>query len=128
MSVRNTKTKSMILESLKKSKQAVSHETLQNELQGHVDRATIYRVLNRFCEEGLVHRVVGDDGKQYFAICINCAEHQHHHDHFHFRCIRCGKVECLQQEIALSLPKGYRAVHFNGVVSGYCDQCGDPES
>lgn len=123
MTKRNTKTKQIILESLKKTETAVSGEILQERLAGLVDRATIYRTLNSFCEDGIIHKILADDGKQYFAICINCNGKEHHHNHLHFRCLNCGKVECLQHEIELKLPEGYSAENFNGFVSGYCASC-----
>ena len=124
MNKRNTKSKQLILESIKSAHSAVSQESLQEKLGSSVDRATIYRVLNGFCEDGIVHKVIADDGKQYFAICVNCAGKKHHHNHFHFRCLNCGKLECLPSELTVGLPSGYSAVNFNGVVSGYCGVCG----
>lgn len=123
MSKRKTKTKELILDALKHSGKAVSHEMLQSELGDQADRATIYRALNSFCEDGIAHRIVGDDGKQYFAICLNCSEKKHKHSHFHFRCLSCGKVECLSEEISLKVPQGYTVENFNGFISGHCSQC-----
>lgn len=123
MKKRNTKAKSAILESLKKSKRALSHDVIQEGLEEDVDRATIYRVLNRFCDDGITHRIVGDDGKQYFAVCVNCQGKNHRHNHFHFRCVRCGRVECLPHQVEVDLPDGYQMENFNGVVSGKCVDC-----
>ncbi len=123
MTTRNTIAKAMILDSLKKSKRAVNHETLQKALKGKADRATIYRILNRLCEDGMAHKTMGDDGKQYFALCVNCAGKNHRHNHFHFRCLGCGKVECLAGEVKARLPKGYRSENFNAFISGYCASC-----
>jgi Fur family ferric uptake transcriptional regulator len=124
MKTRNTKAKSLILESLKRAPQAaVSQDVLQTELEGEVDRATIYRVLNRFKEEGVIHKIVGDDGKQYFAVCMNCGQKKHQHNHYHFRCLNCGRVECMSQQAPIDLPEGYQMTNFNGVVSGYCARC-----
>jgi Fur family ferric uptake transcriptional regulator len=123
MAKRNTVSKQMILESLKKFQSAVSQETLQKELGNTVDRATIYRVLNSFCEDGIVHKILGDDGKFYFAICMNCSEKKHRHNHFHFKCMACGKIECLPNEMEVQLPQGYQSVTFNGFISGYCSDC-----
>jgi Fur family ferric uptake transcriptional regulator len=123
MAKRNTVSKQMILESLKKSQSAVSQETLQKELGNTVDRATIYRVLNSFCEDGIVHKILGDDGKFYFAVCMNCSEKTHRHNHFHFKCMVCGKIECLPNEMEVQLPQGYQSVTFNGFISGYCSDC-----
>lgn len=93
------------------------------ELGEAVDRATIYRVLNSFCEDGIVHKILGDDGKYYFAVCVNCSEKKHKHNHFHFRCLSCGKIECLTNEMEVKLPEGYQSVNFNGFISGYCANC-----
>ena len=124
MSVKRRKTPSAeeILAALKSSDSALSHEMIQSELTSNIDRTTIYRVLNRFCEDGLVHRIVGDDGKQYFALCVNCEE-RHRHNHFHFRCVECGTVECLNNEVEVSLPTGYILEGFNGLISGRCRRC-----
>ena len=95
---------------------------IQSEVSG-IDRATIYRILNRFSEDGLVHKIIGDDGKQYFALCVNCEKGHHHHNHFHFRCRSCGKVECLREEVRVHLPPGYIPEAFNGVITGQCGAC-----
>lgn len=96
---------------------------IQAEVGDAIDRATIYRVLNSFSEDGIVHQIVGDDGKQYFALCVQCERKGHQHNHFHFRCLACGTVECLEHEIDVSLPAGYVAERFNGFISGYCNKC-----
>lgn len=123
MNKRNTKSKQLILDSIKSSATAVSQESLHEKLGDSVDRATIYRVLNSFSDDGIVHRIVGDDGKQYFAVCVNCSEKKHSHNHFHFRCVNCGAMECLASEVTVKLPEGYEPVNFNGVISGYCAAC-----
>lgn len=123
MKRRNTATKEAVLTSLQRAETALSHDMIQARMEEKADRATIYRILNRFCDDGLIHRIVADDGKQYFAICNECETNDHHHDHFHFRCRGCEKVECLDQEVSVNLPAGYRYTNFNGVVSGYCREC-----
>lgn len=125
MKRRNTQAQTVILEVLKSSDRALSHEQLQAVLDTKVDRATIYRVLNRFCEDGLVHKAMDDDGKQYFAYCAGCDKpnNKHNHNHFHFKCRKCGKVECLQHKMHVPLPEGYVITHFTGMISGYCSRC-----
>src|SRR5699024_1599168 len=112
MNRRQTPSKSAILSILKEAETALSYNMLRNELNKEVNRTTIYRVLNRFHEDGVVHKVVCDDGKQYFAYCIDCEQNEHHHNHFHFRCLRCGKVECLNKEMEINLPNGYESKTF----------------
>jgi Fur family ferric uptake transcriptional regulator len=120
---RKTQSTQEILSALKASDSALSHQMIEDALGIEVDRATIYRVLNRFYEDGLVHRVIGENGKQYFALCDSCDKYAHNHDHFHFRCKNCGKVECLSKEIEIKLPAGYTSENFNGMISGTCGGC-----
>ncbi len=123
MKRRNTPSKTAVLSALEAANTALSHDNIQEAISKDIDRATIYRILNRFCEDGIVHRIVADDGKQYFALCADCKHDEHHHDHFHFRCLSCDTVECLTSEISINLPSGYRAKNFNGVISGECARC-----
>lgn len=102
---------------------ALSHDNLQTMIEENLDRATIYRILNRLHDDGVVHRIVADDGKQYFALCADCSDEAHQHDHYHFRCQNCDTVECLASEISVKLPPGYQATNFNGVISGLCARC-----
>jgi len=124
MKRRNTPTKTAVLAALTRAGTALSHDKLLDRLNGSIDRATVYRILNRFCEDGVTHRIVADDGKQYFALCEGCSHEAHAHNHFHFRCLSCDAMECLTNEVAVRLPKGYRAENFNGVISGVCASCG----
>ena len=125
MKRRRTPSQTKILDILKSSDSAFSHEMLQAKLQAKMDRATIYRILNRFCEDGLVHKVVGDDGVQYFAYCAGCdkSNNKHNHNHVHFKCLKCGAVQCRQDKIEIPLPEGYVIKDFNGLINGYCNRC-----
>lgn len=123
MARRKTQSTTEILSALESADSAMSHQMIEEALSIEVDRATIYRVLNRFHEDGLVHRVIGENGKQYFALCDNCEKSDHSHDHFHFRCKKCGTVECLSKEIKIRLPEGYVSENFNGMIAGTCSGC-----
>ena len=83
---RSTPTKEAVLNVLAGSRKAMSSDAVMQKVDISIDRATIYRVLNRFCEDGILHRIVAEDGKQYFAVCIKCNEKKLADHHFHFRC------------------------------------------
>lgn len=123
MKRRNTASKQAVLEVLKASKVALSQENIETEVRGTMDRVTVYRALNSFCEDGLVHKVLSDDGKFYFALCVKCEKTKHTHDHFHFRCVSCQKVECLKNEVKFKVPRGYRVEDINCMLTGYCKTC-----
>ena len=124
MKRRKTQSKVEILDVLRESETALSHEMIKESISSSINRATIYRVLNSYCDDGKVHKVVGDDGKQYFAICQR-SEHKedYMHHHLHFRCLKCERVECLDQKVSFTLPDGYRGQIHNFMVTGLCQSC-----
>jgi Fur family ferric uptake transcriptional regulator len=123
MNRRNTPAKKKILELFGSSGSALSQDRIEAALNGEMDRVTIYRVLNRFCEDGITHRIVSDEGKYYFALCHGCSHDKHAHDHYHFRCLDCHTVECLKERVVVNVPEGYRIATINSWVTGYCCNC-----
>lgn len=122
MKRRATQSKQDVLALLNAKGTAMSHEMLEAEIDDY-NRTTLYRILKRFAEDGIVHRIIGINGKQYFAVCTNCSQEHHKHDHLHFQCRKCEKVECLEEEPQINLPSGYVSENFNGLVSGLCASC-----
>jgi Fur family ferric uptake transcriptional regulator len=123
MKRRNTPSKQAILNVLQSAKAALSQEDIEQKVKGEMDRVTVYRVLNSFCEDGYIHKILSDDGRYYFAVCLNCEEKQHHHDHYHFRCLSCQKVECMKEQVSVKLPRGYSLQAMNCMLTGYCRSC-----
>lgn len=123
MKRRNTPSKEAVLAVLTTMGKAMSQDAIEQQLKIDMDRATIYRVLNRFCEDGLVHRIVAEDGKQYFAVCMKCDERSLTNNHFHFRCSHCQTIECLPVPVHCSVPKGYHVEHVHCVLTGACKSC-----
>lgn len=123
MKRRSTATKDAVLSVLSKSGKALSKQSIEKQVGIDIDRATIYRVLNRFCDDGVLHKIVAEDGRQYFAICQHCDEHSHEDNHFHFRCTRCDSIECMETPVHFSLPKGYEVNQVNCLLIGVCKEC-----
>lgn len=120
---RNTVAKTEILNLVSGSEKALSHTEIQAALHNLCDRVTIYRVLDRLTEEGLIHRIVNIDGVIKYAGCQHCHT-EHHHNHIHFSCEKCKSVTCLDDvEPTFSLPVNYKVYTVNFTVSGLCPQC-----
>lgn len=120
---RSTPAKEAVLSLLTNAQKAMSQDAIEKNIDMNMDRATIYRVLNRFCEDGILHRIVAEDGKQYFAVCIKCEEKKLADHHFHFRCTICQTIECLSVPVQFSLPQGYYVESVNCILSGVCKDC-----
>lgn len=123
MERRNTQTKEAVLKVLTKAGKAMSRDAIEQKIKIDINRATIYRVLNRFCQDGVLHKVVAEDGKQYFAACIDCEDKALAGHHFHFRCIQCETIECLPVSVNFTAPKGYKVKGVNCIVYGFCKDC-----
>lgn len=121
--IRNTKSKTEILSLINTSEVALSHAEIQGALNGLCDRVTIYRVLDRLSEEGVVHKIVNVDGVVKYAMCHNCKT-KHNHNHVHFSCEKCKKVVCIENVFPqIKLPEKFVIHDYNFVVSGICDNC-----
>lgn len=121
---RNTAAKTEIMSLISSSGTALSHSEIQAALDGLCDRVTIYRVLERLAEEGLIHKVVTLEGGVKYAGCHGCEASDHHHNHVHFSCEKCKAVTCMEHvEPVFKLPKKYKVKEVNFTVSGLCPQC-----
>ncbi|AWH74385.1 transcriptional regulator [Dokdonia sp. Dokd-P16] len=123
MKRRNTPSKEAVLNLLSNTGKAMSREAIEQKLNVEIDRATIYRVLNRFHEDGMVHKIIAEDGKQYFALCMDCDDKNMSDNHFHFRCKSCDTIECLPETVHFTVPDGYSVNSINCVLSGICNDC-----
>ena len=121
---RNTKSKQMVMSIFDDASSALCHEDIEQKLTGKIDRVTIYRILNSFCEDGKLHKIVADNGKTYFALCHRCSEHEHQDNHLHFKCLDCGEITCMDKPVEVpTLPDGYAFSSLSFTVSGHCPNC-----
>lgn len=120
---RNTPTKDAVLAVLAETGKAMSQDAIEKKIAIDINRATIYRVLNRFCEDGILHKVTAEDGKQYFALYKEDGEEKIVKHHFHFRCVKCETIECLSSEVTFSVPDAYFVEKTNCILTGLCNEC-----
>ncbi|MFT5822882.1 MAG: Fur family ferric uptake transcriptional regulator [Crocinitomix sp.] len=123
MKRRNTPTKKKILKIFEGADEAVCSSMIEGQLKGNVDRSTVYRILKAFEKDGIIHKVVDPSGKIFYALCKKCSTEEHSHDHFHFKCQKCEKIECLDQNISIPKLDGYLINDFYGIINGLCQQC-----
>ncbi|PBQ30918.1 transcriptional regulator [Sphingobacteriaceae bacterium] len=124
MKRRNTESQDAVLSILTASRKAMSQHAIENKMDVEADRVTVYRILNRFVEDGIVHKIVADDGKQYFAVCVKCDDKKKLPDnHFHFRCTKCETIQCMPTLVNFSVPRGYKVEKLNCVLVGVCKDC-----
>ncbi|MBE6631227.1 MAG: transcriptional repressor [Ruminococcaceae bacterium] len=90
--------------------------------------STVYRQLDRMCEEGLLHRYYIDDGTlacyQLKEECPDCRD-----DHYHLKCTECGKLLHMECHEMHGVAEHIEAEHDfildreKTVFYGLCKEC-----
>jgi Fur family ferric uptake transcriptional regulator len=128
--IRPTPVRILVLRALQEQEFAVSLMALESELKT-VDRSSIFRTLNLFLEQHLVHQVEDGSGQTKFALCEEHCRCGEHHDrmlsdfHVHFYCEQCQRTLCLH-DVAIpdvELPEGFILTSANFVLKGVCAEC-----
>ena len=70
--VRKTKSVHTLLEVMKQAGEALSVVDLVNRLDQEMNKTTVYRILDRLEDEGLLHSFQGKDGLKWYAQCQGC--------------------------------------------------------
>ncbi|MHA8109643.1 Fur family transcriptional regulator [Aquirufa sp. A-Brett2-W8] len=107
---------------------ALSQGDIEQKLSDKYDRVTIYRTLKTFLTQGLLHKVLDDNGGVKYALCkelCHQGDHQHQHDHVHFKCNQCGQTTCLETVHipSIVLPAGFSKQESNLLIQGTCSMC-----
>lgn len=81
---------------------------------------SVYRNLESLADCGVLTRIQQFDRKKHYGLCS--ARHSHHH---HITCVKCGKVEDIDQCAFASTKKikGYQIVSHYVQVNGICAGC-----
>jgi len=114
-----------VLALLRAAVSPVSHADLEVALTqdiAHVDRVTLYRVLDWLVDSGLAHKAADARGVFRFSAAEPSTDHK---AHVHFRCTDCGGVFCIDtpRPVAPKLPKGFRLSGMELDIRGECAQC-----
>lgn len=121
--LRPTANRLVVLETLLKSDNPLSHQELLNALSSaqEFDRVTLYRVLDWLLDHDIVHKVAGDNRAWRFQLNSSNASHRH----AHFECTQCGKIYCLDDVSPRTpkLPKDFRAESIELNIKGHCGHC-----
>ena len=117
---RNTNQKDIILDALGYLNHPTAEELLDSIIkkQGAFSKATLYRNLAKFIEEGKVVKVnLGGDSVRYELECGF---------HYHLVCNQCGRVDNLVLPKPLALPQrlmGYEIEGHDIIFNGKCPKC-----
>jgi len=121
--IRKTKSVESILNEFKTNTEAISAKKLIEQLDYKFNKTTIYRVLDKLEEDGVLHSFLGKNGLKWYAKYKDCSSNNHQYVHPHFQCSYCGKVDCL--DVSIRIPKiPNRKIEFSQLlIQGKCQEC-----
>ena len=123
--VRKTKALDTILSFFQATDRAVSVVELVNKVSTQMNKTTVYRILDRLEDEGVVHSFSGTKGLKWYAKCHQCSTEHHNDLHPHFECKECGKVECLDLNITIPQVADRQIESADLILTGKCVDCVD---
>ena len=121
--MRQTKSVKRILNEFEKEPKALSTVDLIKRLSQDHNKTTIYRVLDRLEDDGVLHSFQGTDGVKFYAKCHGCSKSQHSDIHPHFQCLSCGKMDCLDVRVSIPKVPNRRVLSSELLLQGHCEQC-----
>ena len=91
-----------------------------------MDKSSIFRVLNLFRDNHLVHVIEDGAGGVKYELCHSHSSHADEDIHAHFHCEVCGRTLCLDHVPGplIPLPDGYEVRTVNYLIRGVCPECG----
>jgi Fur family ferric uptake transcriptional regulator len=102
---------------------ALSVVELVDRLQREMNKTTVYRILDRLEDEGMLHSFTGEDGLTWYAKCEGCSPSGHLDAHPHFQCRDCGKTECLPIDMPIPSLPDHRVDAVKLLLIGQCADC-----
>jgi Fur family ferric uptake transcriptional regulator len=121
--IRQTKSVKTILALFEQNNTAFSSVDLIEKLKEQMNKTTVYRILERLEDDGILHSFKGEEGLQWYAKCQGCSTGKHYDKHPHFQCRRCGRTECLDLELVLPYVPQYRIDSAELLLLGQCEDC-----
>lgn len=121
--IRKTQSLEVLLTEFQNNSGAISAKELVKRLDSKLNKTTIYRVLDKLEEDGVLHSFLGEKGIKWYAKCNGCSKSGHIDVHPHFQCLSCGKVDCL--DINVSIPEIHKrqVVTTQVLIQGKCEAC-----
>ncbi len=102
-------------------------EEIKHKVQSTNDKVTIYRALDAFEKNGLIHQVPDKTNLIRYALCHNedCNTNGHQHNHAHFICDNCNQTFCIDN---VKIPeitnaKGFTIKRSKLTLEGICQNC-----
>lgn len=120
---RQTKHLKILLAIFNEQQRAISVAELVKLLASEMNKTTVYRILDKLMDDGVIHSFIGKGGLKWYAKCQDCSCDTHNDVHPHFQCKECGEVECLPVSFSIPSVNGYKIDSASLLMVGKCANC-----
>ncbi|BEG97787.1 Fur family transcriptional regulator [Bacteroides sedimenti] len=122
--IKPTAMRILVLKELHSQSEAMSIYDLEQKFN-KVERTTLFRTLNTFEENNLIHKIDDGSGAVKYALCQENCTCKLEDLHVHFLCMKCKKTFCLENIPVpfVQLPDNFEFKTANFVIKGICPQC-----
>ena len=121
--LRKTKHLEQVLQAFRQSSDALSASMLLDSLATDINKSTVYRMLEKLEDDGVIHSFLTMDQIRFYALCKGCSSGQHVDSHAHFQCTSCKRVSCFSEEIILPTPERVTITSAQVLLTGRCESC-----
>jgi len=111
------------MEAFEDSGSAISVASLLKRFQDDMNRTTVYRILDRLVESGVLHSFIGKDGGRWYSKYHENTSTNKTISHPHFQCDACGKSECLTFDINIPTLPNHKIDSAKLLLIGQCEDC-----
>ena len=121
---RNTKTVKLLLKMFDKKNQAIPVIDLVSIFKKKMNKTTVYRILHRLEDSGVLHSFIDKDGlKRYAKGDQRTSSSGNQVTHPHFLCEDCGISTCLPLKISTPSIPNYIIKSSEQLYLGQCKDC-----
>ena len=121
---RNTKTVQLLLKIFDKKDRALPVIDLVSIFSEEMNKTTVYRILHRLEESGILHSFIDKDGlKRYAKGDQRTSSSGNQLTHPHFLCEECGISTCLPLKISTPSIPNYIIKSSEQLYLGQCKDC-----
>lgn len=125
MSTYNTKQKELLISIIKNQKKEFTIKDIHNKVKYKTGLTTIYRLVDKLTEEGLLNKYIGKDNITYYQYLDKC----NHDNHFFLKCNECGNIihidcDCISELFNHIISEhNFKPSHENIIIKGICNGC-----
>ena len=92
-------------------------------LDNAINKSTVYRMLDKLEDDGVIHSFLTMDQIRFYALCNGCSSGRHVDSYAHFQCTSCKRVSCFSEEIVLPILEKARITSAQVLLTGQCESC-----